>query len=119
MFEESIRGFKDQYFLVRPKDAAGWSDVLVTRPKVGDDDMIFKGPDGNPIMVDYSQFHFKWVKDHYLLPASTFVYNKREVNEDVLLDYLLLCDYIDGFKPTMLVDEELNPLYNEDGTIRT
>jgi hypothetical protein len=39
--------------------------------------MIFKGPDGNPIMVDYSQFHFKWVKDHYLLPASTFVYNKK------------------------------------------
>jgi hypothetical protein len=75
MYEESVRGFKDRWFLVRPITLAGWRKILVRGKKLGPNEEVVMKADGTPEMVDYGRFSFHWKKHHYLQPASEFVYS--------------------------------------------
>jgi hypothetical protein len=53
------------------------------------------------------------------MPASGFVYQKKELDADTLADYQTLCDFVDGFVPWMLIDKDNNHMIGKDGQIMT
>jgi hypothetical protein len=52
IFEESLWGFKDAWFVVRPMTSEGWKTILVRGPKIDDDGNVVLGDNGQPIEVD-------------------------------------------------------------------
>jgi hypothetical protein len=40
------------------------------------------------------------------MPASSFVYQKKELDAETLTDYQTLCDFVDGFVPWTLIDKD-------------
>jgi hypothetical protein len=101
MYEESIRGFKDKWFVVFPKGEEGLRTIVSRVPKVDYDGNEVLGPDGRPVIVDISRFPFKWERKHYLLPASSFGYGKKELDKSIFAEYKVLCDFVDGFAPLL------------------
>jgi hypothetical protein len=119
MFEESVRGFKDNWFGVFPKGEEGLRTIVLRSPKVDADGNQVLRPNGSPIIVERSRFPFKWVRNHYLLPASSFGRTQKEMAPPVLADYKLLCDFVDGFVPLVRTDKEGNPAVDEHGNVLT
>src|SRR6266487_3167597 len=79
MFLESVRGFKDSYFFVKPLNFVAWQSVIYWAPAKDATGAPLTSPDDRPVMEDYSRFPLSWRKSHYLKPASDFVYSAEEL----------------------------------------
>jgi hypothetical protein len=58
MFEESVRGFKDKFFMVFPKYDEAWKSIVIRGPQIDYNGAVVKGPDGNRVILDHSRFPF-------------------------------------------------------------
>jgi hypothetical protein len=119
MFEESVRGYKDNWYGVFPKGEEGLRTIVSRSPKVDANGHPVLRPNGAPIIVERSRFPFKWVRNHYLLPASSFSRARKEIDPAILADYQILCDFVDGFVPVVRTDKEGNPVVDEQGNVLT
>jgi hypothetical protein len=119
MFEESVRGFKDNWYGVFPKGEEGLRTIVSRSPKVDANGHPVLRPNGSPIIVERSRFPFKWLKNHYQLPASSFSRSLREMDSAVLEDFKRMCDFVDGFIPVVRTDKEGNPVVDEQGNVLT
>ncbi|GAU48766.1 hypothetical protein TSUD_406090 [Trifolium subterraneum] len=115
IFEESLRGFKDKWFVVRPITTAGWKTILVRGPKVDDEGRVQHRDDGEPIEVDCERFPFCWTKKHYAREAKSFTFRKGALSKEELADLKALEDFVEEFSPSLWTDREGNPVYDEEG----
>jgi hypothetical protein len=119
MFEESVRGFKDNWYGVFPKGEEGLRTIVSRSPKVDANGHPVLRPDGAPIIVERSRFPFRWVKNHYLLPANSFSRTQKELDSATLEDYKRMCDFVDEFIPVVRTDKEGNPVVDDQGNVLT
>jgi hypothetical protein len=87
MYEESVRGYKDKFFMVFPKDDEALKTIVTRTPKVDDNGNEVVGPNGNPIIVECSCFLFKWERINYLMLVSSFGYAKKELDAGILANF--------------------------------
>ncbi|GAU13322.1 hypothetical protein TSUD_42760 [Trifolium subterraneum] len=115
IFEESLRGFKDKWYVVRPITSAGWKTILVRGPKVDDEGRVQHRDDGEPIEVDCERFPFCWTKRHYAREAKSFTFKKGALSKEELADLKALDDFVEEFSPSLWEDREGNPICDEEG----
>jgi hypothetical protein len=118
-FEESVRNFKDNFYLVCPLTERGWSSIVARAPKLSKDGTPEVEADGSPVMEDRPLFPFTWKQDHFKRPATSFVYKRLDLSKDEIADLDRLCSFVDGFAPTIFVDKDRNPLCDERGQLLT
>ncbi|MCI33841.1 hypothetical protein A2U01_0055059, partial [Trifolium medium] len=68
IFEESIRGFKDKFYGVRPCTGEAWKTIVTRGPRKDASGNVVMGPDGVPFEDDFAFFHFYWNEEHYEIP---------------------------------------------------
>ncbi|GAU35622.1 hypothetical protein TSUD_30390 [Trifolium subterraneum] len=73
------------------------------------------GPDGRPILEDYSRFPLSWRKSHYLKPAIDFIYSAEELTVEELSNYEQMKVFVGSFPRKSYEDEEGNPVLDESG----
>ncbi|GAU46570.1 hypothetical protein TSUD_272090 [Trifolium subterraneum] len=115
IFEESLRGFKDKWFVVRPITSEGWKNIIVRGPKLDDEGKVVLGPDGKPIEVDCERFPFCWSTKHYAREAKSFTFKKGALSKEELADLKALEDFVEEFPPSLWEDREGNPICDEEG----
>ncbi|GAU37614.1 hypothetical protein TSUD_365350 [Trifolium subterraneum] len=115
MFLESVRGFKDSYFFVKPLNFVAWQSVIYQGRTKDATGASLVGPDGRPVMEDYSCFPLSWRKSHYLKPASDFACSSEELTVEELSNYEQLKVFVSGFPHKYYEDEEGNPILDEMG----
>ncbi|GAU27622.1 hypothetical protein TSUD_270110 [Trifolium subterraneum] len=115
IFEESLRGFKDKWYVVRPITSAGWKTILVRGPKVDDEGRVQHRDDGEPIEVDCERFPFCWTKRHYAREAKSFTFKKGALSKEELADLKALDDFVEEFSPSLWEDRGGNPICDEEG----
>ncbi|GAU29956.1 hypothetical protein TSUD_360710 [Trifolium subterraneum] len=115
IFEESLRGFKDKWYVVRPITSAGWKTILVRGPKMDDEGRVQHKDDGEPIEVDCERFPFCWTKRHYAREAKSFTFKKGALSKEELTDLKALEDFVEEFSPSLWEDREGNPICDEEG----
>ncbi|MCI65529.1 hypothetical protein A2U01_0086787, partial [Trifolium medium] len=54
IFEESVRGFKDKFYGVRPCSGEAWKTIVTRGPRKYGSGNVVMGPDGVPIEDDYA-----------------------------------------------------------------
>ncbi|GAU48789.1 hypothetical protein TSUD_406320 [Trifolium subterraneum] len=109
MFLESVRGFKDSYFFVKPLNSVAWQSLIYRAAAKDATRAPLISPDGRPVMEDYSRFPLSWRKSHYLKPANVFVYSAEELTVEELSNYEQLKVFVSGFPRKYYEDEEGNP----------
>ncbi|GAU47396.1 hypothetical protein TSUD_372850 [Trifolium subterraneum] len=115
IFEESLRSFKDEYFVVRPMAVEGWKAILVRGPKLDDDGNVVFGDDAEPIEVDCERFPFCWSTKYYSREAKSFTFKRGALSKEESADLKLLEDFVDSFPPNLWEDREGNPICDEEG----
>ncbi|GAU51451.1 hypothetical protein TSUD_413480 [Trifolium subterraneum] len=118
MFEESLRGFKDMWYVVRPITSVGWKTIIIRGPKLDDDGKVVLGDDGQQIEVDCERFPFCWSQQHYSREAKSFTYKRGSLSKEELADAKALENFVDGFPANLWEDKEGNHLYDEDGEMK-
>jgi hypothetical protein len=119
MYEESVRGFKDNWFAVFPKGEEDLRHIVLRSPKVDADDNAVLRPNGSRIIVERGRFPFKWEHNHYLLPASSFGRTQKEMDPSIVADFNVLCQFVDGFSPLVRTDKDNNSVIDANGNIVT
>jgi hypothetical protein len=117
MFEESVRGFKDNWYGICPKGEEGLRTIVSRVPKVDENGEPVLRSNGEPVMVERARFPFRWKKHHYRLPANSFSRGKKELDSATLEDYERMCDFVDGFAPLIRTDKEGNPVMDAQGNV--
>ncbi|GAU19778.1 hypothetical protein TSUD_182130 [Trifolium subterraneum] len=115
IFEESLRGFKDKWFVVRPITAEGWKTILVRGPKLDDEGRVKHRDDREPIEVDCERFPFCWSKRHYAREAKSFTFKKGALSKEELADLTVLEKFVEELPPSLWEDREGNPVCDEEG----
>ncbi|GAU10227.1 hypothetical protein TSUD_420240 [Trifolium subterraneum] len=115
MFLESVRGFKDSYFFVRPLNSVYWKSVIYQGPAKDATGAPLRGPDGRPVLEDYSRFPLSWRRSHYLKPASDFIYSTEELSVEELSNYEQMKVFVSGFPRKCYEDEQGNPVLDGMG----
>ncbi|GAU30341.1 hypothetical protein TSUD_211980 [Trifolium subterraneum] len=115
IFEESLRGFKDKWYVVCPITFAGWKTILVPGPKLNDEGGVEHRDDGEPIEVDCERFPFCWSKKHYAREAKSFTFKRGALSKEELADLKALEDFVEEFSPSLWEDKEGNPICDEEG----
>ncbi|GAU35486.1 hypothetical protein TSUD_384410 [Trifolium subterraneum] len=115
IFEESLRGFKDKWFVVRPITSAGWKTIIVRGPKVDAKGRVEHRDDGEPIEVDCERFPFCWSTKHYAREAKSFTFRKGALSKEELADLKALEEFVEEFPPSLWEDREGNPICDEEG----
>ncbi|GAU18262.1 hypothetical protein TSUD_176040 [Trifolium subterraneum] len=115
MFLESVRGFKDSYFFIKPLNSVSWQSIIYRGPAKDATGALLIGPDGRPILEDYSRFPLSWRKNHYLKPASDFIYSTEELTVEELSNYEQMKVFVGSFPPKTYEDENGNVVLDESG----
>ncbi|GAU25250.1 hypothetical protein TSUD_17630 [Trifolium subterraneum] len=115
MFLESVRGFKDSYFFVKPLNSISWQSVIYRGPAKDATGAPLVGPDGRQVLEDYSRFPLSWRRNHYMKPASDFVYSTEELSVEELSNYEQMKAFVDSFPRKYYEDEEGNPIVDDAG----
>ncbi|GAU48106.1 hypothetical protein TSUD_133260 [Trifolium subterraneum] len=115
IFEESLRGFKDKWFVVRPITSVGWKTIIVRGPKLDDEGRVEHRDDGEPIEIDCERFPFCWSTKHYAQEAKSFTFRKGALSAEELADLQALEDFVEAFPPSFWEDREGNPICDEQG----
>ncbi|GAU47360.1 hypothetical protein TSUD_403630 [Trifolium subterraneum] len=118
IYEESLRNFKDEYFVVRPMAVEGWKAILVRGPKLDDDGNVVFGDDAEPIEVDYERFPFCWSTRHYSREAKSFTFKRGALSKEESADLKQLEDFVDSFPPSLWEDREGNLICDEEGEMK-
>ncbi|GAU33261.1 hypothetical protein TSUD_333840 [Trifolium subterraneum] len=114
MFMESVRGFKDSYYFVKPLNSVSWQSVIYQGPAKDATGVPLVGPDGRQVLEDYSRFPLSWRRSHYQKPASDFIYSADELSVEELSNYEQMKVFVGGFPRKSYEDEQGNPVL--DGT---
>ncbi|GAU48007.1 hypothetical protein TSUD_188780 [Trifolium subterraneum] len=115
MFLESVRGFKDSYYFVKPLNSVSWQSVIYQGPAKDATGAPLVGPDGRPVLEDYSRFPLSWRRSHYLKPASDFIYSAEELSVEELSNYEQMKVFVGGFPRKSYEDEQGNPVLDGMG----
>ncbi|GAU48008.1 hypothetical protein TSUD_188790 [Trifolium subterraneum] len=115
MFLESVRGFKDSYFFIKPLNSVSWQSIIYRGPAKDATGAPLIGPDGRPILEDYNRFPLSWRKSHYLKPASDFIYSTEELTVEELSNYEQMKVFVDSFPPKTYEDEDGNVVLDDSG----
>ncbi|GAU47114.1 hypothetical protein TSUD_403470 [Trifolium subterraneum] len=92
----------------------GWS-IIYWGPAKDATGAPLIGPDGRPILEDYSRFPLSWRKSHYLKPASDFIYSAEELTVEELSNYEQMNVFVGSFPRKSYEDKEGNPILDESG----
>ncbi|GAU49404.1 hypothetical protein TSUD_92500 [Trifolium subterraneum] len=114
IYEEPLRNFKDEYFVVRLMVVDGWKTILVRGPKLDDDGNVLFGDDAEPIEVDCERFPFCWSTKHYSREAKSFTFRRGALSKEERADLKVLEDFVDSFPPNLCEDREGNPICDEE-----
>ncbi|PNY03128.1 hypothetical protein L195_g026451, partial [Trifolium pratense] len=115
MYEDSIRGFKERYYVVRLISAEGWKRVCYRGPRRDANEEIVRDPSGAPVEVDYGSFSFYWNKSHYDLLPRDLTIKKSDLSPEEVADYKRLEDYVGSFPQVSLEDSNGNLIRDEAG----
>ncbi|XP_058768189.1 uncharacterized protein LOC131641912 [Vicia villosa] len=115
MYTDSVKGFKDRYFVVRPLSPTAYYDVsdsVVLRDADGE---LVRGEDGQVAREFCTRFPFFWWKGHFSSPPKHYVWEDGDLDEQDAESYSVLCKYVDSFTMSRWVTRNGNPVLDENG----
>ena len=104
-FTDSVRGFKNHFFLIRPKNAVGTKNVIASTPEA---------EDGTPSSV-VPRFSFHWTSDHFKYQPKQFCFAHSVLKRGEKSGFMRLKEFVESFRPITHIDENGNPVLNDEG----
>lgn len=115
MYTDSVKYFKDKYYLIRPKSLSTSTLVLRWVPVTDEEGRTIVEEDGGIKTKLTSAFPFKWWQGHFLNDAWDYSYTDDELDEQDLAAHAKLYWYIEKFSAAQWVTRTGEPIVDEKG----
>src|SRR4051812_24423668 len=115
MFTDSVKGFKDRYFVVHPLSRTSYSEVSDLVVLRDDDGEVLRGEDGQVSREFCTRFPFFWWKGHFSSPPKYYAWEDGDLDEQDTESYSVLCKYVERFTMSQWVTKNGAPVLDENG----
>src|SRR4051812_29499209 len=115
MYTDSVKGFKDRYFVVQPLSRRAYSevsDLVVMRDEDGE---VLRDEDGHVMRELCTRFPFFWWKGHFSSPPKHYVWEDDDLDDQDRESYSVLCKYVDSFTMSRWVTRNGDLILDEEG----
>src|SRR3954471_3821460 len=115
MYIDSVKGFKDRYFVVQPISRTAYtevSDLVVMRDE---DSEVLRDEDGHVMRELCTRFPFFWWKGHFSSPPKHYVWEDDDLDDQDRESYSVLCKYVDSFTMSRWVTRNGDLVLDEEG----
>ncbi|XP_058786440.1 uncharacterized protein LOC131661054 [Vicia villosa] len=119
MFVDSVKDFKDRYYVVRLRSRAAYTSLSKMVTVRGEDGAPERDEEGNVHTRLCSVFPFVWWKAHFSFPPKHYAREDGDLDEQDAASYLRLCQWVDSFTLSSWVSRTGEPICDEDGVPMT
>ena len=116
MYMDSVRGFKDKWYIVRPVTTTGLESVYEEETVVTDDHgEALLDDEGRPVLGRVAKFPLHWTSRHYEHGTGYYHTSAGEMSPEDEKAYGTLCRYVDSFFPARWATREGKDILDEEG----
>ena len=116
MYMDSVRRFKDKWYVVRPVTDAALNSLFEEEEPVSDEDgEAMLGDDGNPVLGRRAKVPVHWMSRHYEHGTGYYHTAAGDMCSEDEQAYGALCRFVDSFHPARWVTREGDDILDKDG----
>ena len=116
MYMDSVRGFKDKWYVVRPVTTAALESLYEEEAPMSDDDgEAILDNDGYPVMARTAKFPVHWMFRHYEHGTGYYHTSAGDMCSEDEKAYDTLCRFVDSFHPARWATREGEDVLDEEG----
>ena len=116
MYMDSVRGFKDKWYVVHPITDSAVDSLYEEEGPVSDDDgEALLNDDGSPVLGRRAKFPVYWMPRHFEHGTGYFHTAVGDMCTEDQRAYTTLCNFVDSFHPAQWVTREGNDILDKDG----
>jgi hypothetical protein len=110
MFVDSVRGFKERYYVVKPVSPEAKKSVYKTVSTLGEE--------GVPVLQEVPRFPLCWTDRHFVLPTDAYLVREELLSPTERAGYEKIRLYVAGFQPARFMTKAGVPAKDAFGNPR-
>jgi hypothetical protein len=91
MFVDSVRGFKERYYVVKPMSPEARQSLYKT--------VAVLGEEGKPVPQEVPRFPLSWSDKHFALPTDAYLVRDENLSPAERAGFERIRNYVAGFEP--------------------
>ena len=116
MYMDSVRGFKDKWYVVRPVTTSALGTLYEEEEALSDEDgEAVLGDDGSPVMARTAKFPVHWLSRHYEHGTGYYHTAAGDMCSEDEEAYAALCRFVDSFHPARWATREGDDILDAEG----
>ena len=116
MYMDSVRGFKDKWYVVRPVITSALESLYEEEAPISDDDgEAVLDNNGYPVMARTTKFPVHWMFRHYEHGTGYYHTAAGDMCPEDEEAYATLCRFVDSFHPTRWATREGEDVLDAEG----
>ncbi|MCI51543.1 hypothetical protein A2U01_0072787, partial [Trifolium medium] len=99
MFVDSVRGFKERYYVVRPRTQSARDSLYETVIVTEEDGSARLDATGRPGTRRVARFPLSWSEDHFATSTDSYLTRDEALSDGERVGLAKLQSYVEKFKP--------------------
>ncbi|XP_045818723.1 uncharacterized protein LOC123911359 [Trifolium pratense] len=119
LFTDSVRNFKERYYIVRPESSAALDNLLEPRPDLDEHGVARRDAAGRVLTRMEPKFPLSWTYAHFHKDPRQYVVRDADLSAEDRASFEDLKNFVGGFTPAVCVNRRGEIIVDEDGNPKT
>ncbi|MCI32329.1 hypothetical protein A2U01_0053542 [Trifolium medium] len=119
MFVDSIRGFKERYYVVRPVTQSARDSLYRIKKLTNSDESAQLDEQGVQMMRRVVRFPLSWTEKHFTVGTDAYLTEEDDLSKEEAAGFERLYAYVRSFTPALCVTRACVPITDAAGRQKT
>ncbi|MCI11830.1 hypothetical protein A2U01_0032932, partial [Trifolium medium] len=115
MFVDSVRGFKERYYVARPRTPSARDSLYETIIETEQDGSARLDEDGRPVTRRVTRFPLSWSEEHFAASTDSYLAKDEALSDGERVGLAKLQSYEEKFEPARYVTKAGTPALDSRG----
>ncbi|MCI20700.1 hypothetical protein A2U01_0041863, partial [Trifolium medium] len=115
---DSVRGFKERYYVVRPRTPSGRDSLYSSTIVTEDDGSARLDEDGRPVVRRIARFPLSWSEEHFATSTDSYLTKDEALSDGERVRLAKLQSFVEKFEPARYVTRAGTPTLDSRGRPR-
>ncbi|MCH85859.1 hypothetical protein A2U01_0006711 [Trifolium medium] len=118
MFVDSVSGFKERYYVVRPRTPSAKDSLYETTVVTEEDGSTRLDEDGRPVVRRIARFPLSWSEEHFATSTDSYLTKDEARSDGERVGLAKLQSFVEKFEPARYVTRAGTPTLDSQGRSR-
>ncbi|MCI31522.1 hypothetical protein A2U01_0052734, partial [Trifolium medium] len=118
MFVDSVRGFKERYYVVRPRTPSARDSLFETTIVTEEDGSSRLDENGRPMTRRVARFPLSWSEEHFATSTDSYLTKDEALSDRERVGLAKLQSYVEKFEPARYMTKAGTPALDSRGRSR-